>query len=118
MNRSAVDKLQIVTSMKFPTDSYPVLYPSFWSDNLEDTYKLENNINGGVILDPVKEVYKTYYNLILDINTLSQITYDNTRTPYPVIFVIRYQVHGKERYLWEYYNNWMDIKALNTTKYE
>lgn len=113
---TAEQKVIEILQPSFPVDSLPVLYPSFWSDNLSEEYKIENNTNG-VILDPIREVYKTYYNLLLDTSTISAITYDNTRTPYPLIFIIRYKAGDKELYLWEYYTNWMNIKNLNTTKW-
>lgn len=116
MRRSEEDKLNEVVSITFPEESYPLMYMSYWSENLSNKYKLENN-NTGVLTSVISEVYKTYYNLLLDVSTMTSIAYDNTRNPYKIVVIVRYKVNGKELYLWEYYENWMSIKALNITKW-
>lgn len=120
MNKSrktADQKRAEITEIKFPDESYPVMYMSYWSDFLDDTYKVENNTTG-IYTDIYSTVYKNYYNLLLDLNTLTDITYDNERTPYQLVVILRYKTNnGVEGYLWEYYQNWMAIKDLNKTKW-
>jgi hypothetical protein len=111
-------RLLKVTETRFPEEAYPVLYKAYSDDYLSDKYKLENNQDGIGSLQPLIEVYREYYNLQLDTTTLSQITYNNIRTPHQLVFIVRFKGNdGKELYLWELYQNWMDIKKLNTTKW-
>lgn len=116
MRRTADQARNEITEVVFPLDSYPVLYKTYWSEYLDQTCKLELNTTGiypGILID----VFRTYYNVELDLSTLTSFTYDNDRSPYQLIFIIRYKgADGKELYLWEYYNNFMKIVELNNPK--
>jgi hypothetical protein len=115
--KTQAQKDQEVTEITFPEEVYPVLYKSYYTDFLNPLYKLEANTTG-VLTSYMIDVYREYYNLQFDINTLTQITYDNTPSPYHPVFIVRYKgSNGQELYLWEYFGNWMAIKELNTTKW-
>lgn len=116
-NKTKEQKLADITQVTFPDESYPVLYKSYWSDSLDDDYKLENNKVGVLNLYMI-DVYREYYNLLLDVDTISDITYVNNVTPYTLVYILRYKtIDGLERYLWEFFDNWMAIKELNITKW-
>ena len=112
MPKSNQERLLEIVANKFPKAVYPVLYTGYWIENLIDDYKVENN----KLNTSISEVYKNYYGLQFDPTTLSQITYNNTRQPAELVFIVRYLSGGNDYYLWEYFNNWMAIKNLNTTK--
>jgi hypothetical protein len=112
MRKSEQEKLLEITANKFPKAVYPVLYTGYWIENLVDTYKVENN----KLNTNIGTVFHTYYGLQFNQSTLSQITYNNTRNPAELVFIIRYLSGDNDWYLWEYFDNWMKIKNLNTTK--
>ena len=96
----------------FPINSYPVLYRSYWMEGLGEKYRVKNNITGEQ-LQAIQQVYKTYYNIILDTTTLSTYTYSDDRTPFTILFVVNYLHKGRIKYLWEYFHNWVGILELN-----
>lgn len=106
------EKLLEITKVKFPKASYPVLYPGYWIEYILDDYKVENNQFNNAI----GQIFNTYYRLQFNQSTLSQITYNNFRNPGDLIFIIRYLNNNKDYYLWEFFDNWMAIKNLNTNK--
>lgn len=116
MRKTEEQKLVIMTETKFPTESYPVMYKAYWSEYLSDEYKLENNRD---TLYPtfLIDVYRDYYNLQFNTDTINQITYNNERTPYQLVIIVRIKSMDKELYLWEFFDNWMKIKELNTIKW-
>ncbi len=111
--KSEQEKLLEITATKFPKAVYPVLYHGYWIENLSDTYKLENNKDKG---DIISDVYRNYYGLQFDSNTLSSIDYSYDRMPADLVFIVRYLSGDNEYYLWEFFQNWMKIKNLNTIK--
>lgn len=113
MARTEEEKLLEITATKFPKAVYPVLYTGYWIEQLSDTYKLENNKDKSQV---ITDVYRTYYGLQFDPDTLSDITYNNDRMPADLVFIVRYLSQDKDYYLWEYFDNWMAIKNLNTIK--
>ena len=112
MARTKQEKFLEVVATKFPKIVYPVLYTGYWIENLVDEYKIENN----KLNTNISEVFRTYYGLQFDPNTLSQITYNNKRQPAELVFILRYLSGDNDYYLWEFFPNWMAIKNLNTIK--
>ena len=100
-----------MTLITFPIESYPVLYKVFWSDDLEEDKRVENNKDQLTVLGGI---YNTYYNLTFDANTLDDITYTGRLSPWQIVFKIVYQKNdGTIDYLWEYFDNWVGILNLN-----
>lgn len=116
MNKTVEQAREIITEVVFPNDSYPVLYKSYWSDYINDAYKLQYN-QDGIYTDVMLDIFRTYYNVELDFSTFDAIVWNNERTPYPIIYIIRYKgADGKELYLWEYYDNFQQLVQLNNPK--
>jgi len=109
--RTPQQKEQRVLANRFPRRVYPVLYKAYWNEDLDDQFKLENN-KTGLPLQAIMDVYKSYYNLNFDSSTLN-ITYNNDKTPYCIVFIVYYLYRGRKYYIWEYFDNWMTIYLNN-----
>jgi hypothetical protein len=85
----------------------------YWSDELDEDKRVENNKDKVSILG---SIYNTYYNQTFDANSLDIITYTGRISPWQVIFKIAYLTNdGGTDYLWEYFDNW--VKILNANRY-
>ena len=113
MARTNTEKFLEIVANKFPKAVYPVLYPGYWIENLVDEYKIENNKDKSSI---ISDIFRVYYGLQFDPTTLN-IDYTYTRQPADQVFIIRYLSGDNDWYIWEYFDNWMKIKNLNTIKW-
>jgi len=102
-----------MTLVEFPLEAYPVMYKIYWSQELEEDKRIENNREHNSTLI---EIFKNYYNIDLDLSTLDSISYIIPLSGWRVIFKIVFlQSDGTTDYLWEYFDNWVSL--LNANRY-
>ena len=101
-----------MTLLTVPTIEYPIMYRAFESADLDQTKRVKY-VTAGNPYNSLVKVFATYYDLILNPTTLTQVSYTFTSTPYSIVFIVVYMENDTQNYIWEYLPIWSKIKQLN-----
>ena len=96
----------------FPTTEFPILYKSYWGSDMNPNYRIKD-ITSGNQLQALSQVFRDYFLLNLDPNTISQVAYVEDNTPYRIVFILTYLDNGVQYYYWEYLDNFAKLRELN-----